>query len=124
VDRPDYRVDVLRRRNRVVVRHGDQVLADTSESLLVDEQDHGLVFYFPRADVRLDLMESTDDRSRCPFKGNASYWRPADGDKAIAWSYEEPYPQVAQIAGYVAFYQDRVQVEVGVADPAVVGYRK
>ena len=122
VARPDYRVDVLRRRNRVVARHGDAVVADTVASLLVDEQDHGLVFYFPRADVRLDLLEAVDNRSRCPFKGDASYWRFAGGDTPIAWSYEDPYPQVAQITGYIAFYQDQVQVEVGVATPAVVGY--
>jgi uncharacterized protein (DUF427 family) len=117
-------VDVLRRRNRVVVRHGGEVLAETAESLLVDEQDHGLVFYFPRSDVRLDLLKPTDDESRCPYKGDASYWRFAEGTEPIAWSYEQPYPQVEQIAGYIAFYQDRVQVEVGVATPAVVGYRK
>jgi uncharacterized protein (DUF427 family) len=125
-------VDVLRRRNRVTARRGDEVIADTVASLLVDEQDHGLVFYFPRADVRLDRLVPTDDRSRCPYKGNASYWRFADangdrdgedGARPIGWSYEDPYPQVAEIAGYVAFYQDRVQVEVGVATPAVVGYR-
>lgn len=123
VARPDYRVDILRRRNRVVARRGDAVVAETVASLLVDEQDHGLVFYFPRDDVRLDLLEPTEDRSRCPFKGNASYWRLAGDDQPVAWSYEEPYPQVAEIAGYVAFYQDRVQLEVGVATPAVVGYR-
>ena len=122
--RPDYRVDLLARRNRVVARHGDQVLADTEHSLLVDEQDHGLVFYFPRQDVFLEHLTPTDDTSRCPYKGNASYWRLVEGGKPIAWSYEDPYPQVARLAGYVAFYQDRVQVEVGVATPAVLGYSK
>ena len=35
--------------------------------------------------------------------------------------YEEPYPEVARLAGYVAFFQDAVQVRVGVANPAVSG---
>jgi uncharacterized protein (DUF427 family) len=122
--RPDYRVDLLRRRNRVVARHGDQVLADTEHSLIVDEQDHGLVFYFPRPDVYLEHLTPVDHTSRCPYKGNASYWRLAEGATPVAWSYEDPYPEVAQIAGYVAFYQDQVQVEVGVATPAVLGYSK
>jgi uncharacterized protein (DUF427 family) len=120
--RPDYRVDVLRRRNRVLARCGETVVADTENSLLVDEQDHGLVFYFPRTDVRLDLLEPTDDSSRCPYKGDASYWRMVGADRPIGWSYEQPYPEVGQIAGYIAFYQDRVHVELGVATPAVVGY--
>jgi uncharacterized protein (DUF427 family) len=122
VERPDYRVDVLRRRNRVKARAGDQVLADSEHTLLVDEQDHGLVFYFPEDDVDFSQMVPTDDRTRCPYKGYASYWRLADGGRPVAWTYREPYPQVAQIAGHVAFYQDRVTVEIGVATPAVVGY--
>lgn len=113
VERPDYRVDLLRRRNRVVVRHRGEVLADTTSSILVDEQDHVLVFYVPRDDVRLDLLEPTDDRSRCPYKGWARYWRHPADDEPIAWSYEDPYPEVAAIAGHIAFYQDRVSVEIG-----------
>jgi uncharacterized protein (DUF427 family) len=115
VDRPDYRVEILRRRNRIVVHHEGGVLAETSSALLVDEQDHGLVFYFPRHDVHLERMVRTSDRSRCPFKGEASYWRLDDGTEPIAWSYEDPYPEVAGIAGHIAFYQNRVRVEIGEA---------
>ncbi|HEX4018649.1 MAG TPA: DUF427 domain-containing protein [Frankiaceae bacterium] len=122
VERPDYRVDILPRRNLVTVRRGADVLARTTAALLVDEQDHGLVFYIPEADVNFGLLTATDDHSRCPFKGDASYWRLADGDEPVAWTYRDPYPEVARIRGHVAFYQDRVSVEVGVATPAVVGY--
>ena len=115
-ERPDYRVDILARRNRVVVRSGDVVVADTERPLVVDEQDHGLVVYVPRDDVRMDRLEPSDTVTYCPFKGRASHWRLVGGDDAdVAWSYEEPYPEVARIAGYVAFYQDRITVEIGVA---------
>jgi uncharacterized protein (DUF427 family) len=119
VKRPDYRVDILPRRNQVTARSGDTVLAQSTSALLVDEQDHGLVFYIPEADVNFELLVPTDDRSRCPFKGDASYWRLAEGSQPVAWTYRDPYPEVARIRGYVAFYQDRVTVEVGVATPAV-----
>jgi uncharacterized protein (DUF427 family) len=119
VKRPDYRVDILPRRNVVTARSGDTVLAQTTSALLVDEQDHGLVFYIPEADVNFEHLEPTDDRSRCPFKGDASYWRLIDGGKPVAWTYRDPYPEVARLRGYVAFYQDRVTVEIGVATPAV-----
>jgi len=124
VERPDYRVDVLRRRNRVTVRRGDQVIASTTAPLIVDEQDHGVVFYIPVADVDFSLLVATDDSSRCPYKGDATYWRLADGDQPVAWTYLDPYPQVGQIAGHLGFYQDQVTVEVGVASPAVVGYKR
>jgi len=121
-DRPDYRVDLLARRNRITVTVGGEVLADSTRCLLVDEQDHGLVFYFPPDDVRLDLFSPDSRTSRCPYKGTASYRRYAgQGHDVLAWTYEHPYPEVARLAGYLAFFQDTVDVRVGVADPAVSG---
>jgi uncharacterized protein (DUF427 family) len=122
VDRPDYRVDILARRNRVTVTVGNVVLADSDRCLLVDEQDHGLVFYFPPEHVRLDLFLPEERTTRCPFKGTATYrkYPGPDGDVLI-WSYENPYAQVARLAGYVAFFQDAVQLGVGVANPPVSG---
>lgn len=119
IERPDYRVDLLPRRNRIVVRDGETVLADTTASILVDEQDHGLVFYIPVSDVRQDLLTETDDHSRCPYKGEARYWRVADRSEPVAWDYPEPYAEVGRLRDHIAFYQDRLSVEVGVATPAV-----
>ena len=122
-ERPDYRVDILARRNRVTASVGGQLLADSRRCLLVNEQDHGLVFYFPADDVRLELFVPDDRTSVCPFKGLATYRRyhRDDGDDVYAWSYEAPFPEVARLAGYVAFFQDAVDVVVGVATPAVSG---
>ena len=121
VDRPDYRVDVLPRRNLFEVHAGDTLLAASERCLLVDEQDHGLVVYFPRDDVRMGELVAVDHVTRCPFKGFASHWSLPGGEKPVAWSYEDPYPQVGRIAGYVAFYQQRVTLTMGVATPAVSG---
>jgi uncharacterized protein (DUF427 family) len=121
-DRPDYRVDVLARRNRVTASVAGEVLADSTHCLVVDEQDHGLVFYFPPGDVRLNLFAGEDRTSYCPYKGTATYRRYFRGGvDVLAWSYEEPYPQVARLAGYLAFVQDVVDLRVGTADPAVSG---
>jgi len=122
VERPDYRVDVHRRRNRVTARLDGELLAYTTRALLVDEQDHGLVFYFPPGDVRLDRFTPDDRTSVCPYKGTATYLR-ADigGVEVLAWRYEDPLPEVARLAGHLAFFQDVVEVRVGVAIPAVSG---
>jgi uncharacterized protein (DUF427 family) len=115
-DRPDYRVDLLPRRNRVVVRTDSDVIAETLQPILVDEQDHGLVLYIPRDDVHMERLEPTDQVTYCPFKGQAAHWRLAGTDGPdVAWSYEEPFPEVARIEGFIAFYQDRVHVELGQA---------
>lgn len=126
-DRPDYRVDLLPRRNRVTVRSDTAAIAETLRPLVVDEQDHGLVIYFPRDDVRMEHLEPSDKVTHCPFKGAASHWRLAGTDgPEVAWSYEDPFPEVARIAGYVAFYQDRVHVEIGQAPlhPSARGARR
>ena len=120
--RPDYRVDVLARRNRMTVSVDGEVLADSERTLVVDEQDHGLVVYFPPDDVRLERFVADARTSRCPYKGTATYRRlDRSGPDVLAWSYEDPYPEVARLAGYLAFYQDVVELRVGVADPAVSG---
>jgi len=116
-ERYDYRVDILRRRNDVTaIRDGVQ-LGRSERTLLVDEQNHGLVFYFPRKEVDMSKLEKIDRVSHCPYKGIASYWKLKDAtsDEPVAWSYETPYPEVAQIAKYIGFYQHLVTVSVGVA---------
>ncbi|MEE2032506.1 DUF427 domain-containing protein [Rhodococcus chondri] len=120
--RPDYRVDIHARRNVVRAALDGVCLAETANSLLVDEQDHGLVFYFPRSDVAVALSPAEAAASRCPFKGEATYWRfEGDGGEPLCWSYEAPMEQVARLRGHVAFYQDKVTVSVGQAHPAVSG---
>ena len=99
-----------------------ELLADSVRTLLVDEQDHGLVFYFPPDDVRLERFVADGRTTRCPFKGTATYRRlDAEDREVLAWSYEEPLPQVARLAGHIAFFQDAVELRVGAADPAVSG---
>jgi len=112
--RPDYRVDLLARTNLMTARLGDAQLAASDECLVVDEQDHGLVVYFPPGSVDFSLLEPVDLHTRCPFKGQASYWRAPGHDRPwVAWSYPAPYPQVARIAGYIAFDQGTVSVAIG-----------
>lgn len=114
LDRPDYRVDLLARTNAFTARLGDAALAVSDGCLVVDEQDHGLVVYFPPAAVDFSLLAPVELRTVCPFKGEASYWRAAGRDyEWVAWSYPSPFPPVARIAGYVAFDQGRVSVTMG-----------
>ncbi len=111
--RPDYRVDLLSRTNVFTASLDGAPLARSEACLLVDEQDHGLVVYFPREGVDFSRLEPIDQRSVCPFKGEAVYWRATGGREWVAWSYPEPFAQVARLAGYIAFDQDKVEVSIG-----------
>lgn len=112
--RPDYRVDLLPRTNVFTASLDGVRLARSGACLVVDEQDHGLAVYFPEDGVDFSRLEAIDHRSVCPFKGEAVYWRAAGGGGPwVAWSYPEPFPEVARLARYVAFDQDRVDVAIG-----------
>jgi uncharacterized protein (DUF427 family) len=97
----------------VVVRSGELVVADTPRPLILREAGYPPVYYVPLADVDQTLLRPSATSTYCPYKGDASYFNVvgADGDIADAvWTYTEPYPAVAAIAGHVAFYPDRVQL--------------
>ncbi|WP_246053443.1 DUF427 domain-containing protein [Actinocorallia herbida] len=113
-ERPDYRVDVLARTNVITATVGGVPLARSAACLIVDEQDHGLAVYFPPDSIDFSHLEEIGLRSVCPFKGEAVYWRAVEGDEEwVAWSYPDPFPEVARIAGYLAFDQDKVTVSIG-----------
>jgi uncharacterized protein (DUF427 family)/putative intracellular protease/amidase len=90
---------------------GGEKVAESRNALLLRETGLPPVIYYPMEDVRMDLLERTDHRSTCPFKGEASYWgidvgwRRADN---LAWAYEDPLPDRADLKGRIAFYVDRL----------------
>lgn len=96
---------------RLRVRFAGQVIADTTEALYVFETAHLPVYYFPKKDVRFDLLVATATTSHCPFKGDASYWSIAVGDRTstdAVWGYPRVIDSCPDITGYVAFYWNRV----------------
>jgi uncharacterized protein (DUF427 family) len=97
----------------VVARSGAYVIADSTKALILREAGYPPVYYVPLADVDQILLRPSLTTTYCPYKGDASYFSVAgpDGDiQDAVWTYAEPYPAVATIAGHVAFYPDRVQV--------------
>lgn len=103
-------------RGRVVVRVGEKVVADSEKALTLQESTYPAVQYIPMADVDQHVLRPTETSTYCPFKGDASYYSVAtpDGQTVddVIWTYEEPHPAVAEIAGHVAFYADRADVTV------------
>ena len=100
---------------RVVVRAGDQVVADSADALTLQESTYPPVQYIPLADVDPAVLRSTDSSTYCPYKGDASYYSLLTGDGELTdavWTYGTPYPAVAEIAGHVAFYPNKVEVSL------------
>ena len=112
---PDHPITVEKNPDRVVVKVAGQVLADTRGALSLQESTYPAVQYIPRGDVDLSLLERTDHETYCPYKGDAAYYSiPALGEAGVnaVWTYEQPYDAVADIKDHVAFYTDRVELEI------------
>ncbi len=96
---------------RVQVTVGGVVLADTTHAVLLHETGLPTRYYVPRDDVVMDRLVPTATGTHCPFKGDAVYWS-ADIDGTvftdIAWSYQAPISDRADIAGCVCFFDERV----------------
>jgi uncharacterized protein (DUF427 family) len=100
----------------VVVRIGGETVADSRHALTLQESTYPAVQYIPLSDVDQKLLSRTDTSTYCPYKGDAGYYSVTTAagttvDDAI-WTYEEPYPAVAAIAGHVAFYADKADIAV------------
>src|SRR5829696_3156191 len=92
---------------RVRVMFHGETIADSRRVKLLHETGNLPVYYFPKEDVRMDLLEESDHTTYCPFKGDASYWSVKVGDRVAdnaVWGYLEPLDSAPPLADYLAFY--------------------
>jgi uncharacterized protein (DUF427 family) len=108
---PDHPISISPDSKRVRVIWRGKVLADSSRALALAETTYPIVHYIPRADVDMSLLRKTAHSTYCSYKGEASYFslvtEGAEAENAV-WSYEAPFPAVAEIGEYLAFYPNKV----------------
>ena len=64
----------------------------------------------------MSVFERTARVTTCPYKGAANYFSlrgEGVGDENVVWTYETPKAGVSEIAGFLAFYPDKVEVVRG-----------
>ena len=108
---PDHPISIEPAGQRVRVTLAGHVVADSARALRLAEASIKPVLYIPREDADMTVLERTARSSHCPYKGDASYYSIRVGGRTAenaVWSYEQPYPAMAGIAGHLAFYPDRV----------------
>ena len=97
------------------VRSGGAVLGESHNALELSEGDKAPVIYFPRDDIAMAFLDRTDKQTRCPHKGDATYFSIVTKSTTLenaVWSYEDPLESVARIKDHVAFFdRDGVTVE-------------
>jgi uncharacterized protein (DUF427 family) len=112
---PNHRVTATQSPRHVRVLAGERVIADSRAAFRVEESRHEPVWYFPPDDVDTSLLTPTEHTTYCPFKGHASYWSidaPGEHRDNVVWAYLQPYDECRPLAGYFAFYQEQVTLEV------------
>jgi uncharacterized protein (DUF427 family) len=112
---PFHRVDLRASSRPVRVELEGAVLAESSSPLILFETGLPRRYYLPAEDVHTELLEESATVTQCPYKGTAVQWSaPTLGELGVdvAWTYSDPLPEVARIAGRIAFYDERTDVTV------------
>ena len=105
-----HRIETHPEPRRVQVMINGNTVADTQRALALTEGSLPTRWYLPREDISAEL-EPSQRRTTCPFKGEATHFS-VDGEEAVAWSHEEPIEQISEIRDLVAFYNERVDIEL------------
>jgi uncharacterized protein (DUF427 family) len=111
---------------RMRANFAGETIVDSRHPKLLHEYEHLPVYYFPKAEVRMDLLEATDHSTHCPWKGDASYWSVRVGDRVsenAAWSYPQPAQGAPPLADYIAFYWEKMDEWLEEDEPAIVHAR-
>jgi uncharacterized protein (DUF427 family) len=104
-----HRIDIRTTSRHLVVRDGDQVIADTRRPLALYESGFAPRWYVPREDVDESALEPVEGQTFCPYKGLASYYT-IGTHKRAAWSYVNAWPEVARVSNLVSFEPDKIDV--------------
>ncbi|RYG96934.1 MAG: DUF427 domain-containing protein, partial [Alphaproteobacteria bacterium] len=111
---PDHPITVTPFAGKVVIRAEGRVIVETTRALALKEASYPPVFYVPRADADMMALERSSHQTWCPYKGQASYFNLPTGNAGSngVWSYESPHAAVAEIKEHLAFYPDKVEIDV------------
>jgi len=106
----DHPITIEAATERVTVRVGGRVIAESSAALVLREAHLRPVYYIPIADVDRSAIVESASHTYCPFKGTASYFSLKNGPANSVWTYEQPYDEMLAIKELLAFYPDKVEI--------------
>jgi len=112
---PEYEINLVHDGTVARAWYGELLLAESRDAIRLEETKHVDRLYFPVEDVNWEHFTPSRNFTICPFKGAATYWSlsavdPVEQD--IVWTYSDPFDEVGGIVDHVAFYQDRVRIEL------------
>jgi uncharacterized protein (DUF427 family) len=108
-------VDVLASSRHVKVSLNGEAVAETDRPMILFETGLPPRYYIPPEDVRDEVLLQSEKTTGCPYKGVASYYSVQAGGERVdelVWYYPEPIPEAAKIEGHLAFFNEKVDIEV------------
>lgn len=103
---PAGRIVQQKNSRRIRILAGDKLIANTNDAIELREVGYPVRQYIPRKDIAMQYLQRSEKTTYCPFKGDASYYSIVLDDRTIenaAWSYEQPFPAMADIRERIAF---------------------
>src|SRR5260221_9057073 len=107
---PDHPTPITSNPKRARVSADGVDIAETTHALTLKEATYPAVQYMPRSDANMALLARTERTTHCPYNGDANYFSIDANGKTLKnsiWTYETPFPAMAEIAGHLAFYPDK-----------------
>ena len=112
---PYTRIDVLPSSRSVRVEIDGVTVAESSHARFLFETGLPTRYYLPKTDVDFTVLAPTATTTSCPYKGTARYWSVTlDGETHddVVWGYDAPFREAQAIAGYVAFYNEKLDIYI------------
>lgn len=104
-----HRIDIRSTSRHLLVRDGDQVIAETQRPLVLYESGFAPRWYVSREDVDSAALKPVEGNTFCPYKGIAVYYD-INGRRRAAWSYPNAWTEVARVRDLISFEPDKIDV--------------
>lgn len=104
-----HRLDIRAASRHLVVRDGEQLIADTKRPLALYESGFAPRWYVPREDIDAAVLKLVELQTFCPYKGICSYYD-VGSHKRAAWSYVNAWPEAGRVTNLVSFEPDKIDV--------------
>ena len=112
---PYTRIDILQSSRTIRVEVEGTTVAETTQARILHETGLPARYYMPKTDVQYQYLTPTNTVTSCPYKGSARYWSISVGGEThedLVWGYDTPLPESRDIAGYVSFYNEKLDIYI------------